>query len=184
MQREDLIVRPIIVDGQTKWELEIVNTKKKGTFGNYPILGIPYNQPATQIVIKLENAGGSTWKFSNDPLWVKWGPPDPTGPSSVPDEIPPGSIQKFDQDTRLQFVDKNKKAGDLHYTLNFTNANNEKSSTLDPIIQNGGGGEGMIGDSMTIYYLVGAVVLAAVAILLIRRMMRARPARPQGPGEG
>jgi hypothetical protein len=169
--REDIIVRPMNVNGQTKWELEIVSSKKKGTFGNYPVLGIPYKQPATLVAIKIENPQGSTWKFSGDPFWVKWGPPDPTSPSSVPTEIPPGSIQVLQQGTQLQFVDKNKKAGDLHYTLNFVNASNQTSSSLDPIIQNGGGGEGMVGEGgldWASYLILGAVAGALITIAIVR----------------
>jgi hypothetical protein len=79
--------------------------------------------------------------------------------------------------TVLKFHDTNQTKGTLTYVLNFNNA-----PQLDPIIENGGGGIGGGGIDSAVYYIIGAAVLAVLAIWLVRRLM-VKPSRPQGPGE-
>jgi len=169
---DDIIVTPYDLHGVVKWELEIVSSGKKGGPGNYPSLDIPAKQQATQIQISIKNTPGYNWKFAKDAkaLWVKVGQ-DPTSPSTYPDQVPVGSIKTKNNDMTLQFVDLNK--GDpvaLHYTLNFVGPGNNVSSTLDPIIRNGGGG----GPGVFNYaYIAGAVLLLAVgAYFTWRAFMR------------
>lgn len=179
--RQNIIVTPYRdQSGAVKWELEIVG-KGKGGPGNYPVLEIPAKQSATKIEIEIRNPPGFAYKFAKDgaALWVSAGGQDPTAPSTYPDQIPPDKIKTKSQDSRLEFVDLNKGGKiDLNYTLNFVDQNNQQSSTLDPIIRNGG--DGGPGIQMTQWaYVGGALLLAALVVVLARRMLTRR-AREQG----
>ncbi|HJU77525.1 MAG TPA: hypothetical protein VJ597_06330 [Sphingomicrobium sp.] len=139
--------------------------------GNYPKVHVPAKATA-DFEITIVSPGNIT--FSGDPIWIQKGTAKPTG------GVDPQITNISGQGTPvLKFHDTNQTKGTLTYVLNFNNA-----PQLDPIIENGGGGIGDGGiDNYAVYYLVGAAVLAVLAIFVIRRMM-AKPSRPQGPGEG
>ena len=170
-----LIVTSYMKDGQVKWELEVVG-KGKGGPGNYPALDIPPKQSATKINVEIVNGPGLNYKFAKDgdSLWVSAGGQDPTGPSTYPAQIPVDKIKTKSHDMKLEFVDLNQGGKiDLHYTLNFVDQNNQQSSTLDPIIRNGGdGGPGINMQSWA--YAAGALVGAAVLFVLVRKMLAKR----------
>jgi hypothetical protein len=160
-------------NGPVKWELEIVGTGKKGGPANYPVLEIPAKQKATKIKIEIINPEGFNYKFAKDAnaLWVSTGTQDPTGPSSVPSQIPVDKIKTKDNDTELEFVNLNQGAPvEMRYTLNFVDQNNQTSSTLDPIIRNGGSG-GPPQNDLTWAYIVGGAILAALLVVGIRKLM-------------
>lgn len=171
--KQNIIVTPYRDPaGQVKWELEVVG-KGKGGPGNYPVVDIPAKQPATKIEISIVNPAGFNYKFAKDgdALWVSAGPQDPTGPSTYPAQIPVDKIKTKANDSKLEFVDLN--AGgkiDLHYTLNFVDQANQQSSTLDPIIRNGG--DGGPGFEMSQWAsAAGALLVVAALVVLTRRMM-------------
>lgn len=179
--KERIIVTPYRNDkGQVKWELEIVG-KGKGGPGNYPELVIPQKQSATKIEVEIKNTSGFAYKFVKDSgaLWVSAGSQDPSGPSTYPDQIPPDKIKTKSQDSKLEFVDLNQGAKiDLHYTLVFVDQNNQQSTTLDPIIRNGGGGGP--GIEMTQWAIAGGAILGAVLLVVLLRRTLAK--RRQQPG--
>ena len=131
-------VAPYVENSKVNWTVS-VDGGPPGKPGNYPVAHALKGKN-WEFTVTIDNPDGSNWHFTNDPLWVSDTGSDPTGPSQVPSEIHPNSIKRLN-DTQIIFKDNNKKAGDLHYTLNFTDGGN-RASTLDPIIQNGGGGGG------------------------------------------
>jgi hypothetical protein len=137
--------------------------------GNYPKVHVPAKATA-DFEITIVNPGNIT--FSGDPIWIQKGTAKPTG--GVDPQITNISGQNS---TVLKFHDTNQTKGTLTYVLNFNNA-----PQLDPIIENGGGGIGGGGIDSAVYYIIGAAVLAVLAIWLVRRLM-VKPSRPQGPGE-
>ena len=138
--------------------------------GGYASLHVPYKDTG-DFTYTIVNPGDIT--FSGDPIWIQKGTAKPTG--GVDPQITNISGKNT---TVLKFHDTNKDAGTLTYVLNFNNA-----PKLDPIIENGGGGIGGGFFEEYAVVLLGAAILAVLAIWLVRRMT-ARPERPQGPGEG
>lgn len=176
--------------GPVKWSMDICGAGK-GSFGNYPVLTVAKSQNPSDahLVYTIDNPPGSTWKFVKDggALWVTSNGQDPTQPSTDP-HVPAGSIHTENpnppnpatDDTRLVFTDHNSNpAVTLHYTLNFVNGT-QKSSTLDPIIQNNGcctvtgGSTGGDRDTTSTYmwYAIGAVALIVVVLLAVKFMQR------------
>jgi|SwirhisoilCB1_FD_contig_31_4427042_length_671_multi_2_in_0_out_0_1 hypothetical protein len=117
---------------------------------------------------------------------------DPDGPPSGPQQIvfasnslsvPPTPKVEITNisgqgTTSLSFKDHNLDQGTLKYTLNFNNA-----PSIDPIIQNGGGGPpgyttkpGFLPTTTTAFAidLLIAFVIGAIVALLVRRMTAAR----------
>lgn len=133
--------------------------------GNYPKVTVPAKATA-DFEFTIVNPGSVT--FSNDPIWIQKGTTKPTG--GVDSQI---TNVTGANTTVLKFHDTNKDAGTMTYVLNFNNA-----PQLDPIIENQGGGPGVI--DYSIYYLVGAAVLAVLALFLVRRMMTKRQAERPG----
>ena len=143
-------------NSDAKWDLEIVNDNKSGGYGNYPKAHLSQGQKDVKFVIQIQDAKG--WSFAKDSaaLWVSDKGQDPTAPMWVNTEIPKASIKTMHKGQQLVFVDNNSSAGDLNYTLNFVKGANT-TSTLDPIIENGGPGL----DSAVI--ILGGLLLLAVA---------------------
>jgi len=182
---------PQVNKGQTKWQMQITGGQSGG-YGAYPVVTLPKGHQGdptdVHFVYTIQNPPGSTWKFAKDAdaLWVTSQPNDPTGPSTDP-HVPVGSIHTQNPnpsnpataDTQLTFTDANGgKAATLHYTLNFVNGS-QKSSTLDPIIQNGGCcmvanelGAGGFSTEAFAGYLVLAFVVGIIATLLVQRVFR------------
>lgn len=172
MKAENITVIPVKTAGGqfSQWRMSANNGPSKGP-GDYPAVKVAYNDTA-DFTFTIVNPGNIT--FSNDPIWIQKGTGKPTG--GVDSQITGISGQGT---TVLKFHDTNQTKGTLTYVLNFNNA-----PQLDPIIENGGGGIG--GGGFFEEYaavLLGAAVLAVLAIWLIRRVM-VKPDRPQGPGEG
>lgn len=171
-----LTLTPTILNGQTKWDLTVDATGRHGTLGGYPVLDIGANSPATWIQITIDNSNSPVpWNFSKDPLWVNQGPNDPTGPSTSP--LISG-ISTTKGDTVLSFLDSNSgDPVDLHYTLNMVSGT-RTSSTLDPIIRNGGCCHvGVAPNTVSfqtttfIAYLALAFLAGALLTLAVRWMM-------------
>lgn len=186
----EVTLTPQVINGQTKWQMQL-SGGQSGGYGHYPPINLPKGHAGdptdAHFVYTIQNPPGSTWKFAKDAdaLWVTSQPNDPTAPSTDP-HVPVGSIHTQNPnpsnpataDTQLTFTDAN--AGNpatLHYTLNFVNGS-QKSSTLDPIIQNGGccmfnevGAGGWSTDGV-IAYLVLAFIAGIIATLVAQRISR------------
>ena len=159
-------------NGPIVWHMS--HGSQSGGPGHYPAVTVPTNHSAN-IEITLHNAGNIT--FSNDPIWIQKGTAKPTG--GVDGQITQLSGQGT---TVLKFNDSNADSGTLTYVLNFSNVPAGSPTQLDPIINNQGGGPGMIGESN--YYFVGAAVLllaALVYVLYRRQSAMPRPSDAQRP---
>jgi hypothetical protein len=169
MKAESISLIPVMKNnGQfDEWQMSVNGGGKKGA-GQYPIIKVAHND-ASNFTLTITDPGSIT--FSANPIYIQKGTAKPTGgvDSQIKDIQGQGT-------TVLTFHDSNKDAGKLTYVLNFNNA-----PQLDPIIENGGGGIGGGGISDYSIYLLGAAVLAVLAVALIRRVMRAKP-QQQGPG--
>jgi hypothetical protein len=189
----DVTLTPQVKNGQTKWQMQIPGGQSGG-YGAYPTISLPRGHQGdptdAHLVFTIANPPGSTWKFAKDAnaLWVTSQANDPSAPSTDP-HVPVGSIHTQNPnpsnpataDTQLTFTDNNGgNAVTLHYTLNFVNGS-QKSSTLDPIIQNGGccmvsEGPGFGGTALSstsfIAYIALAFVVGVVVTLVVQRLMR------------
>jgi len=122
-------ITPYMLHGNKTWQLEVVNSGKKGGPGNYPSVDVPAKFGGN---FKITIVDGDGITFSNDPIWVQAGTAKPTEPV-----IDPQITKIKGKNTPvLTFHDANSgPAMTLTYQLNFNNAD-----PLDPIILNGGGG--------------------------------------------
>jgi hypothetical protein len=164
---QDLIVRPYMENGKQTWELEVKNSGKKGGPGHYPPVDLQANFGGN-FTVTIEDGNGVT--FSKDPIWIQAGSAKPTVPV-IDTQI---TKIKGQDSTVLKFHDAN--SGNpmtLTYVLNF----NSGAPQLDPIIQNGGGGPPP--QSNFVLYGAGVILLAALAIFLLRRLLK----NPGGPIE-
>jgi hypothetical protein len=154
-------VSPYTEGTQTKWNLTV--NGKKGGYGNYPDVKVSKGDKDVDMVYTIKDGG--TWKFAKDSaaLWASDDGTDPTGPS-VSVQIPQDKIKTSNNDTVLKFKDLNNDPGPVHYTLNFVNGT-QTSSTLDPIIDNGGPGM-MSSYSLPVFF--GGLVVGAILTLLLR----------------
>lgn len=178
-------VSPYVQNGVTKWNLKIVNDAGCPTDGNggghYPVLNVCPGQLHTILTIAIVNGQGWTFPRDGSAIWITdQGTSYPTGPVPLPATIK--SIQVFPNGSGLRLVDTNHKqnAQDLYYTLNFVNGS-QKSSTLDPIIRNGGccpGGGGFTNTitlSTTAFVVdLGIALLVGVLLALIVQRFRSR----------
>jgi hypothetical protein len=69
--------------------------------------------------------------------------------------------------TTFTFKDHNKDAGDVPYVILFNGA-----PKLDPIISNGGGGNGFYESDTIVEYAGYAIAAAVILFFVVRRMMR------------
>jgi hypothetical protein len=154
------------------WEMS--DGTKKGGPNNYPTVVVP-NKGHANFTITIKDPGTIT--FSNDPIWIDKGLIKPTSSvvKGIKDVTGGGT-------TVLKFYDGNKDPGKLTYVLNFDNVPAGTPKQLDPIIDNQGGGPGMMRDyaAMNYYYAAGAVLLLAVLVFVfMRRRSASRPADVQ-----
>lgn len=158
----EIVVTPVMQNGHMKWDISTGGNH--GTHGGYP--SIAAGKGSTPMTFTIQNGGG--WAFAKDAaaIWVSNNGQDPTGPSSVPSEIDPSKIHTLPGNTVLQLIDTNAVPGQLHYTLNFVKGA-QTSSTLDPIIENGGPGR-----SYYSWYAIGAVALLVLLLLVVRNMQK------------
>lgn len=180
-------VSPYVQNGATKWSLNIVDDGHgskggKGNFGHYPVLNVDPGQVNT--IVKVTIVDGHGWTFPQDgsAIWITdQGTSDPTGPVPLPATIK--NLHVFKDGSGLQLVDTNspRNAQTLHYTLNFVNGS-QKSSSLDPIIQNGGccpGGGGFTANTITLSttaFIVdlGIALLVGVLLAIVVQRLRSR----------
>ena len=169
-------VTPYMQGTQTKWSLTIVSNGKHGGYGNYPDVKVTKGDADVPMVYTITNGNG--WKFAKDgaALWASDSGQDPTGPS-VSTQINPSTIQTTKGDTELHFVNSNGAPGAVHYTLNFVNGS-QTSTTLDPIIDNGGPGR----NYELAWWAIGGFALGAVAVILLRPKF-GKPVPVERPGE-
>lgn len=155
----------------TGWHMEVVGGGKGGP-GNYPKIDIPKGSPETPFKFQITGNGTQGVTFSTDPIWVAvddgTGSPKGAGVNSQIDDV-----QVTQGGKSLTFTDLNTEKVVLTYQLNFTGA-----PPLDPIITNGGGGEG----ELSAYaLLIGLAIFAAIAFLAFRARARGRVRTdPQG----
>ena len=162
-QKVKMEVRPIVHNGQPNWELEVVNGNKGGP-GNYPAVNVQEKKSA-EFEIKIVDGNGIT--FSGDPIWIQAGTAKPTQ-HVVDPQITDISGQNS---TKLKFEDAN--SGDamtLTYRLNFSDG----APSLDPIIQNGGGGGPPRSDYDVVLYAGAVLLLGALLLVLFRGKLRNR----------
>lgn len=160
-----MIVRPYIQSGTKTWELEVVGTGKGGP-GHYPEAKVK-EKYGGNFQITIADADNVT--FSNDPIWIQTGTAKPNH-RVVDSQIDPSSI-KGQNGKVLTFHDFNSGPKlTLTYQLNFSDG-----TTLDPIIQNGGGTipKSIFGDYAV---LLGAVLMGALVALVVRRFFFNSPA--------
>ena len=113
--------------------------------------------------------GVSFPKTFGEAIWIQEGAKPKKAPAGASNQII--DTQRANKST-LVFTDKNDKAVDLHYQLNFVGA-----PPIDPAIRNGGGTGGvpppapppLIGTETAIALLIGFVVGAVLAGVLFRR---------------
>jgi len=181
----DMIVWPQTENGQVKWQMQDCVTGKSGGHNDYPELSVPWSTVSTAPHFTFQIVNGQGWQFAKDAaaLWVSSGSQDPTK-ASTDWHVPAGSIHTSNpsppdpstDNTKLDFTDINhQQPATLHYTLNFVNGA-QKSSTLDPIIDNGGccKGLGHPVDFTSTSFLAGAAVGFILAIVLALIIVRYR----------
>lgn len=102
-------------------------------------IDFPHGQPTSVIEFRLQGKAGQKLDFDlncmGGPIWVKANN-CPTQPNSVPGEI---TVLNSSTVNRLDVENKNLIAGDFYYRLNFLDDQN-KPTSWDPVIRNGGGG--------------------------------------------
>jgi hypothetical protein len=149
---------------------EMTYGSNKGGPNNYPVVTVPAKANA-DFTITINNPGATT--FSNDPIWVqKDTKPTKTGVHGIKVDSGAGT-------TVLKFHDGNMNAERLVYVLNFANVPAGTPAQLDPIIDNQGGGPGLMRESGINYLYVGGAVLLLMVLALI--LLRRRSAMPQRP---
>lgn len=159
----DVTLTPSVQGNQTKWNIAVGG--HNGGHGSYP--DIPAGKGSTPISFTIVNGNGWTFPTDGTAIWVTDNGQDPTGPSSVPSEINPNTIQLSMHNAKLSLVDSNGKAGTLNYTLNFVNGA-QHSSTLDPIIDNGGPSNFTSRGAEYLWYALGAIAVIVIIVLVIR----------------
>lgn len=169
--------------GQVKWQMEICSSGKTGTYGSYPELHVPKAAAPTDahLVYLINNPPGYDWMFVPDAgaLWVTSQPQDPKAPSNDA-HVPSNSIHTQNPNppdpstanTQLSFTDHNndKVPITLHYTLNFVDKSGHTSTTLDPIISNGGCCTRTYVNY--VWYAIGAVAVIVILVLAARSFRR------------
>lgn len=142
--------------GAKVWQLS--HNGNAGGPGHYPPASAP-EKAGADFTITIVNPGNIT--FSADPIWVQAGNVKPTK-SGTTDQIDQVQGQNT---TTLKFHDYNYgSAMTLSYQLNFNNA-----KPLDPIIENQGGGPPPKFVHYEYLYAAGAVLIALLAIILLRK---------------
>ena len=151
---------PIRINGVfSEWRMSVNGGPASGP-GHYPHIPVPAKDNA-DFSFTIQNAQGIS--FSNDPIWIQKGTAKPTG--GVDGQITQISGQGT---AKLTFHDGNQDRGPLSYVLNFNGA-----PSLDPIIDNAGGGPGFTEPNL-VWYAVGAVALLVVLVLILRPMFRSK----------
>jgi hypothetical protein len=187
MPNHDFEATPTLnTNGKVSWKLCYINPpdppKCGTTKADYP--NIELVQDSGKNTIKFVITGDQTnlgIKFANDPLWIKKGS-QPTGP------VVNGQIEslKGHGTPELTFVDKNSKPDKadpspyvLKYRLNFIDKDNNKVTSIDPDIKNGGTTAGF---NQTAVLLAGAglLLLLAAIVMSIRAIRRQRQSNPGG----
>lgn len=170
-------VTPAQVPGQAiTWTLCYKNAATCGGPGSYPAVDLGANTGPQIIIFNINDPANLGIKFDpTHPIWIQANN-KPTGPvvgppSQVVDVTPANN-------TTLVFMDKNKgPAMTLKYQLNFVGADNQKVTSIDPDIRNGGGtGKTFFGAAQATALLIGAAVGIAVAALWFRRAAAKRNA--------
>lgn len=146
------------------WHMEVVGAGKGGP-NNYPKIDVPKGPSDVPFKFQITGAGTQGITFGADPIWVAVdkGTGSPEG-SGVHSQIEDVNVSQGGKS--LTFTDLNTEKVVLTYQLNFTGA-----PPLDPIISNGGGGEG----ELSAYaLLIGLAIFAAIAFLAFRVKARGR----------
>lgn len=154
MKAENIELHPVrdTNGGFVRWEMSLNGGPKMGP-DSYPTVNVAYKD-TSHFTFTIADPGSIT--FSSDPIDIQKGTTKPA--PGVDDQI---KNVKVDNGTVLSFKDTNKDAGPLNYVLSFNNA-----TQLDPIIQNGGGGEMLSFDWAAL--AIGVAVGAALAVAFVR----------------
>jgi hypothetical protein len=134
---------------QNEWDIAVKGGGSGGP-GAYPKIYLGRNDGPDLIVFTIKNPDIT---FSNDPIWVAQGAKPQ--PGSQHDQLPYKKVMDNGKKLVVFDLNDNPQKMDLHYQLNF--AGNVES--LDPIIDNGGGG-------FTDPGFIGAIVENAGLLLL------------------
>ena len=147
----------------TGWHMQVVGGNKGGP-GKYPKIDIAKGSPEVPFKFQITGDGTQGVTFSSDPIWVAVdkGTGSPEG-SGVHSQIKDVNVSQGGKS--LTFTDLNTEKVVLTYQLNFTGA-----PPLDPIINNGGGEEGLTAYAL----LIGLAVFAVIAFLAFRARARAQ----------
>jgi hypothetical protein len=126
------------------------------------------------LVVSIDdpsNLGISFPAKVGDALWIQANS-KPTGPGIGPVSQIVGATSSS---KTLVFTDKNKNPPmTLKYQLNFVGPDNQKVTSIDPDIRNGGTTITVIGIAETTAFLIGAAVTLALAALWYRRVAAKR----------
>ena len=149
------------------WHMEIVGAGKGGP-NNYPKIDVPKGPSDVPFKFQITGPGTQGITFGSDPIWVaaddgSGASPKEAGVHSQITSVSGGGTKS------LTFTDLNSEKVTLTYQLNFSDG-----STLDPIINNGGGEDGLAAYAL----LIGLAVFAVIAFLAFRSRARARAQTP------
>lgn len=194
----DMLLTPYMKGNEVKWTLTNCLSGEGGGPGSYPPLEVPWSAAPTSphFTFLINNPPGMAWQFAKDAdaLWVTTKAQYPTSPSTDW-HVPTGSIKTMNpnsgppnpatDNTQLQFTDINQQQPvKLYYTLNFVNGANssQKSSTIDPIVDNGGCCKGFtqssfLSSTSTIDLIIDVAILLILASLAIWLVSRFRSMR-------
>jgi hypothetical protein len=161
------------------WEMSVDNGVKQGP--PYPQLTVHHGNNADLSFTIVDPQGIEFQPYNpptSTPIYIQPGIQKPT--SGIDGDI--GSIHVKDdpktgaKNAVLNFHDGNQKAAQLSYVLNFKNADK-----LDPIVNNGGGGPGVLGGRPNgdyLWYAAGAVAMLVLLVAILAARRRHAPMDP------
>lgn len=169
MKRKDVK----LVQDQKTW---IMHYNGQHGPGNYPTIQLGKNQGPYFITFTIDPSTAA--RFSeDDPIWVADNA-KPKGLMNNHSQIAAWKVK--DSGTKLVVFDWNDEPGNIHYQLNFND-----NTTLDPVIENGGGpgGQPIFGDVSSGVLLLAALVAFTLGMWVYKRVHGRLPANASEPGQ-
>lgn len=169
MQAHLIVVTPTRdSNGDISWEL-CYNSACAGP-PNYVAVDLGQTDEPQTFVVSINDPSNTGISFPakvSDALWIQANS-KPTGPGIGPASQIVGAKSAT---KTLVFVDKNKNPPmTLKYQLNFVGPDNQKVTSIDPDIRNGGHTVIDFGIADAAIFLLGASISLALAALWFRRM--------------
>ncbi len=161
-------------NGGIDWTLCNKTNNTCGGSGNYPAVDLGQNTGSQVIVVSISDPSNLGIAFPSkaaDALWIQANT-KPTGPVIGP---PNQIVGVTTGSNTLVFTDKNKGSPiTLKYQLNFVGPDNQKVTSIDPDIRNGGGTVSLFGVDVAVAFLIGATVALAIAAMWFRAIAAKR----------